>query len=295
VEVRKPTWTSSSFLLYAGGFLVLFSAVGALVYLSTQYGQGALVAWTLLPLGVLLAVALWFRRRDRWIAAGVFAVAAVSMWTTLWGELFDWWGWTPSDNSSGPFDGFNWSIWLIALMAFVGAMAALRRFRFPLLIVFVIEAVYYVVTDFISNGGSWSVVVTFFFGLAFFVTGLALDRGPRRPYGFWFHFAAAGNIGGALLYWWHSSEAQWSLLATVAVLYVFIGAAARRSIWAVYGFVGIVAAATHWTAEWTATPFSNVFAPPRFWVPPLVFGVVGFFVVALGLLVGRRERTPQSL
>ena len=55
--VRKPIWTSSSFLLYTGGFIVLFSATGALFYLATQYGQGALVAWTLIPLVVLVALA----------------------------------------------------------------------------------------------------------------------------------------------------------------------------------------------------------------------------------------------
>ena len=288
MEVRKPIWTSSSFLLYTGGFIVLFSAIGALAYLSSQYGKGALVAWTLLPLGVLLAVALAFHRRGRWIAAGVFAVGAVTLWGTLWGELFDWWGWT-NGNSNGPFDGFNWSVWLLALLVLIAALAALRRFRFPLLIIFVIESVYYVVTDFVSNGGSWSVVVTLFFGFAFALIGVTLDRGARRPYGFWFHFAAAGSIAGALLFWWHSSETDWALLTTAAVVYVGVAAVTRRSIWAVYGVAGILAGATHWTFEWTSAPFFSVFAPPRFWVPPLVFGVVGFFIVVLGLLVARRD------
>jgi hypothetical protein len=280
-------------LLYTGGFLVFFSAIGALVYLSTQYGQGELVAWTLLPLGVLFGVALGFQRLGWWIAAGVFAFAAVAVWGVLWGELFDWWGWTPS-NSSGPYDGFNWSIWLVALLVLVAALAALRRFRFPLLIIFVIESVYYVVTDLVSNGGNWTIVVTLLFGFAFLIIGLTLDRGPRRPYGFWYHFAAAGSIAGALFFWWHSSETDWALFATASVIYCLLGAATRRSIWAVYGVLGIIAAATHWTTEWTATPFLSAFAPPRFWVPPLVFGVVGFFIVLLGLLAGRRERSPQS-
>ena len=291
MDVRKPIWTSSSFLLYTGGFVVLFSAIGALFYLATQYGQGALVAWTLLPLGVLLAIALALQRRGWWIAAGVFAFAAVSMWGTLWGEMFKWWGWTPS-NSSGPFDGFNWSIWLLALLVLVAALAGLRRFRFPLLVIFVIESIYYVVTDFVSNGGNWSVVVTLMFGFLFLSIGVTLDRGRRRPYGFWYHFAAAGSIGGALLYWWHSSEADWALLATAAVVYVGVAAMTRRSIWAVYGVAGIVAAATHWIIEWTATPYTSSGAPPRLWVPPLVFGIVGLFIVLLGLFAARGDERP---
>jgi hypothetical protein len=292
VAVRKPIWTSSSFLLYTGGIVVLISALGALAYLSTQYGQGALVAWTLIPLAVLLAVALGLHRRGAWLPAGVFAFTAIGVWIVFLGELIDWWGWAPSGNA--PFDGFNWSVWLVALATLAAAVAALRVFRFPLLVIFVIESVYYVVTDLVSNGGSWSVVVTLLFGLAFLTIGLVRDRGPKRPYGFWYHFAAAAQIAAALLYWWHSGEAQWSLVATASVVYVLLGGATRRSIWAVYGVAGIIAAATHWTLEWTATPFFNAFQTPRFWVPPLVFGVVGFFIVLLGLVVARREQTAQS-
>ena len=185
MDVRKPIWTSSSFLLYTGGFIVLFSAAGSLAYLGTQYGQAALVAWTLLPLGVLLALALGFQRRGWWIAAGVFAFATVSIWGTFWGEVFDWWGWTPG-SSSGPFDGFNWSIWLLALLVLFAALAALRRFRFPLLIIFVIEAIYYIVTDFISSGASGRVLVML--ASASSCTGLRLRfwafwRGRCRPCG----------------------------------------------------------------------------------------------------------------
>jgi hypothetical protein len=36
--VPKPTCTSASFLLYAGGLTVLGSAIGALSFLSGEYG-----------------------------------------------------------------------------------------------------------------------------------------------------------------------------------------------------------------------------------------------------------------
>lgn len=289
MEVRKPAWSTSSFLLYAGGLTVLGSATGALGYLATQYGRGALVAWTLLPLGVLAAVAHWFRRRDEWVAAGLFAVAAVAMWAAFVGTLFDWWGWLPGGSTNGPFEGWNWGAWLLVALVIAAAAAALRIFRFPLLVVFVIEGVYYLVTDILSNGGNWTAVVTLLVGLAFLLAGVSLDGGHRRAYGFWYHLASGLTIGGALLYWWHSSETDWALVATTAVAYVAIAAGTRRSTWAVLGVIGFAAAATHWTIEWMGTGVPAVPGLDRAWVPSLVFGVVGFFFVLLGLLAGRRR------
>jgi hypothetical protein len=51
---------------------------------------------------------------------------------------------------------------------------------------------------------------------------------------------------------------------------------------------GFLTSAVHWTSEWTNTGLS-IFSSDRNWVPPLVFGVVGFFFVLLGLLIGRRH------
>src|SRR5205807_8939288 len=89
--VRKPIWTTSSFLLYAGGLTVLAAAIGALAYLSSQYGSGAYAAWTLLPLVVLYMVSFIFRARGEWIAAGVFAFVGLAMWASFVGALESWW------------------------------------------------------------------------------------------------------------------------------------------------------------------------------------------------------------
>jgi hypothetical protein len=286
--VRKPTWTSSSFLLYAGGLTVFFSANGALGFLAGEYSKGALVAWTLLQLVVLFAVAQWFKRRGEWIAAGLFAVAAVGMWIAFSGTLLNWWGWLPDDQND-PFSGWHWGTWLLLLLVIVAAAAALRAFRFPLLVVYVLSATYFLVVDILSGGGSWSAVLTLLFGLVYLGAGLTVDGGARRPYGFWLHLFAGLLIGGALLYWWHSSETDYALLATAGVVFVGIASRTGRSSWAVLGVGGFAAAATHWSNEWANSGFS-IFAPTRNWVPPLVFAVVGFFWVLLGLLVERRQR-----
>jgi hypothetical protein len=293
VEVRKPIWTSASFLLYAGGLAVGISALGSLAYLSTTYGKGALVAWSLLPLVVLLAVALFFRRRGAWIAGGVFAFTWVAAWVAFLGILFTWWGW--NDNSDNFFGGWHWVLWLIELMGIAAALVMRALFRFPLLVTYVLVGSWLLVTDIVSGGGNWSAVVTLLIGIGYLFVGLAVDGGLRRPYGFWWHLFSGLLIGGALLFWWHSSESDWALLATTSVVFILLAGATWRSTWAVLGVAGALAAATHWTIEWVAAGFS-IFAPDRTWVPFVVFAVLGFFFVVLGLYIGwRRQRREPAL
>jgi hypothetical protein len=272
---------------------VLTSAGASLAYLALHYGKGALTAWALLPLTVLLGVALVLRRRGAWIAAGVFAFGAVAMWAAFLGILFTWWGWDSNSTSNNAFDGWNWTLWLLLLLVIAAASAALRTFRFPLLFVYILWSIYLLVTDVISGGGTWSAIVTLFIGLVYLFVGMSVDGGPRNPYGFWWHLSAGLLIGGALLYWWHSSEADWALLATASVLFILLSGITWRSSWAVLGAIGLFAAATHWTIEWVNSGFS-IFAPDRSWVPMVVFAVVGFFFVLLGLYLDwrRRRREP---
>ena len=65
MDVRKPTWDSSSFLLYLGLFTIAGSMTGAYAYLAGRYGNVAFVGWTLLILAVLLLVAAGLRRGGR--------------------------------------------------------------------------------------------------------------------------------------------------------------------------------------------------------------------------------------
>jgi hypothetical protein len=289
VDVRKPTWTSSSFLLYLGALTVLSAAISALAYLSGQYGKGAYAAWTLLPLAVLYAVSFMFLRRGEWIAAGVFAFAGLTMLTAFVAAVEAWWGWLPKASGSA-FGGWHWGALLLVAIIFVGALVDLRIFRFPLLVLYATFTSWYFVTDLLSGGGSWSAVLTLGFGFLFLLVGTAVDRGPRRPYGFWVHVSAGLLTGGALLYWWHSGDTDWALVAASGVVFVGIAKGTGRSSWAVFGAGGFLAAFGHFSSEWAGQGFLSVLTPSRDWVPPLVFGCVGFFLVLLGLALGRGRR-----
>lgn len=293
MEVRKPIWTSSSFLLYAGGFAVLISALGSLAYLSSSYGEGALVAWSLLPLFVLLAVARFLRARGEWLAAGVFAFSWVAAWVAFLGLLFSWWGWT-GNTTTGFYRGWHWTLWAVEVLTIAVAIVVRRTFRFPLVSLYILVGVYLLVTDVISGGGNWSAVVTLAIGLVYLGVGVSVDGGLRRPYGFWWHLVSGLLVGGALLFWWHSSESDWALLATVSVVFMLIAGATRRSSWAVLGALGFLAASTHWTIEWVSGGLFSFTSPGHTWVPFVVLAVVGFLFVVVGLYLGRRHDRHAS-
>jgi hypothetical protein len=293
LEEQKPVWTTSSFLLYAGGLTILTAALAALGYLSGQYGDAAYAGWAALVLVVLYGLADRLRRRGRRTAAGVLAFASVIAWAAFVGALWTWFGWLhPSASTSGsPFHGFSVARLSLELLVIAAARDDRRRFGFPLIRVVSAVLGWVFVTDLISNGGDWSAVVTLLIGLAY----LAGASGSDEPSAFWTHLVGGVLIGGALLYWWHTTDWQWALICLAALAYVGIAQSTDRSSWAVLATVGLLAASVHFAVEWTHVNFhlTNLLGGGsvvggRFWVPSLVLAFTGFLLVALGLR-GRRR------
>jgi hypothetical protein len=288
MDVAKPRWTTASYLVYAGGLTVLVAALGALAYLSTQYGAAAYAGWAALVLVVLYGIAHALKRRDRWIAAGIFAFASVIAWASFVGALWSWFGWLHNSSSGSPFAGFSIARLSLELLVLLAVLDDMRRFRFPFIASIGVFVGWLFVTDLISGGGNWSAVVTLVVGLVYFAVGSASDK----PSSFWFHFAAGALIGGTFLYWGHSGDTSWALIAVASVVYILIADRTHRSSWAVFGTLGLFAAAAHFTAEWSSGTLSlspGVLSTFRGWVPSLVYAFVGFLLVALGLHARRRN------
>ena len=299
MQELKPTWTTSSFLVYAGGFTVLFAALASLGYLASQYGPGAFAGWAFLVLAVLYVLAHVFRLRGERVAAGVFAFVAVAAWAVFVGALWEWFGWL---NRS--FDSFSLGRLTLELLVLAAALDDQRRFGFPLLRLVSAVVAWIFVVDLLSSGGTWTVVVTLLMGLLFFLVAIASDR----PSAFWLHLVSGVLVGGSLLHWLHGANWQWWIVVVIALLYVGIAHATNRSSWAVLGALGLTFAATHFSIVWSRpsggfAPFTPGVRPlpptglrylelgvsERVWVALVVFAVLGFVLIALGLLAGRRR------
>jgi hypothetical protein len=292
MEVVVPRWSSSTVLVYAGGLTVLGSALGWLAWFSSRHGDAAFAAWALVVAAVLHGAAYAFLQRGHRLAAGVFAFTAVVGFAAFFAALFTWFGWLGRQGTSSSFRGFDTGRLAVELLTLAVAAVSLRTFRHPLGMLPVALVSWVFVTDLLSGGGDWSAVVSLLVGVVYLTWALSLDAGPRRPYGFWLHVAAGLTIGGSLLHFWSSGTLGWILICLGSLVYIRLAAGLGRSSWAVLGTVGLLLAASHFTLEWTSINvpfFGSEGHSARAWVPPLVFGLTGLLLVALGLRLGRRQ------
>jgi hypothetical protein len=297
MKVVRAGWTSASFLLYAGALMALAAAFGWLSVISSEHSQGAFAGWSVLFYAAAETIAFGLLARGRRLVAGLFAFVGVGLFAVMVGAFFSWFGWLSSKDT--PFGGFHWGDLGLELLTLLAALVAIRVFRFPLLALIAAGIGWFFVTDLLSSGGNWSTWVTFLVGITLFFVGLGLDGGDSRPYGFWVHAVAGLTVGGALLHWWHSSDAQWALIIIIALVFIAIGAGLRRSTYAAIGTVGLVLA----TGHYSVSPFfgfvgSSFYGEPSgrpaSWTVPVAYLCLGLFLVLLGMLFHRQRAEAES-
>lgn len=298
MDVVRARWTSSSFLLYAGAFVVLFAAIALLTWLAGEHSDGAFFGWTALVFAVLTTVALGFEAAGERVTAGLFAFVSLLMFSVWVGSFEDLIG--ILDAGDGPFEGFRWGLLLLDLVIIAASLILLARFRFPLLVLPAAFMSWFFLVDLVSGGGDWSAVVSIIVG--FFL--LLIGAGADRAYGFWVHVVAGLAIGGGFLYLWHSSAWEWILIGLIALFYFLLAGALDRSIYAVLGAIGLFLAWTYFVQRWTdaeiSTPlegdpgFSSGTGEANVWGAALLYALLGLFFVAVGLWLERR-RPPEPL
>ena len=310
VRAIKPVWKTSSFLVYTGGLTVLFGGLFALGYLYFEYrGGGARTAFALLILVVLWVIAEALRRAGTWVAAGIFAFTAVIAWGFFVGSAWHWFGWLDGWHSA--FQGWSLAHLSLEFLILIAALIDRRIWRFPFIGLISALVGWFFVTDFVSNGGWWTYVVTLVIGLAYLAAGSISDQ----PSAFWLHVVGGLLIGVPIYHWFSTSDFDFAVVLVVSVLFVLIAYATRRSSWAVFGTIGFFAATIHYIGsspaavagspfgfgggqECTSTGTGSICrsigpSVPALWAPALGFGLLGFWLVFLGLL-GRRRRAAAT-
>jgi len=303
----KPIWTAASFLVYTGGLTVLLGGLAALAYFSGSYGKGAKAGWALLILVILYGIAHALRIRKRPVAAGIFAFAAVIAWGAFIVLLFRWWGWNGVDAS---IKHWSWSRNAALLLILAAAWDDRRRFGFPFIRAISAILVWIFVIQLLPAGPNLTAAITLIVGLAYLLLGTI----QHKPSSFWLHLVGGLLIGGAILFWNHTSDGNFAFVLIVALAYVLLAYATRRSSWAVLGTIGFFIATIHYVvgsptalaegafglgasqtctatgsgpAVCTSWSRAGGISP---WSPALALGLLGFWLVLLGML-GRRRTT----
>jgi hypothetical protein len=294
VREIKPIWTSSTFLVYTGGLTVLIGgALVGLAYLATQFhGRGQITAWALLMLVALYAIAVLLLLAGRPIAAGIFAFSSVIAWIALLGVSFTWFGWT--NGSFGDFGRWSWSRLAFEILILIVALAVLRIFRFPFIALVSTIVGWVFVIDLVSAGGTWTQAVSFVIGLVYFLAGSV----SSKPSAYWLHLIGGLLVSVPLLIWCHTSTFDFAVIAFMSLVYVAVAHATRRSSWVFFGTIGFFIVTVHFLVGSPSGIAKDAVngQPPEIsaWSIPLGFGLLGFWLVFLGLL-GRRLREPVAV
>jgi hypothetical protein len=285
MDVVRARWSSSSFLMYAGAFVVLASAIGLLSTLGDDYSEAALFGWSALVLAVVAVATAVFDAMGHQVTAGLFAFVTVGIFAVFVGSFLD----LITLLDEGPFEGFDIGVLLLYLATTIAALILLARFHFPLLVLAAAVAGWFFVVDLVSNGGNWTAIVAILVGLCYLLAGAAADRW----YGFWLHVVAGLSIGGGFLYLWHTADWEWILIGLIALFYFLLAGALERSSYAVLGAIGLFAAWSHFVEDWTdeaaPNPLLGTGDIGNSVAQVLLYAVYGIALVVIGLWLERRK------
>src|SRR5215831_4172149 len=280
-------------LYYLGGMI----AIGAMSLFMTL-GWNALGGWggcfTAIVYGVLaLLLSHWFlEKKQAYIPAGIMATLAVVMvpLAIFAAQMaLGYWGEDKPYRDFHLYIDWRWIIMELGTLA-IGAIL-LWRYRFPFMLMPISVTLWYMSMDIVPflmqhedrYGYDWELrqLVSLWFGLAMTLLAFWVDLRSRfsRDYAFWLY------LFGVLMFWgglslMHSGSA-WDKLSYcgINVAMILIGTVLGRRVFAVFGGLGV--AFYLGDVSWRVFKDSLLF--------PFALTLVGFAIIALGVLWQRRE------
>ena len=293
-------WSSSAFLFYLGTVVALFAVLWLLGSLNGPDSDLGLVGWATLALAALVGVAEWLRRAELPILAGLAAFAGLIVFGAWVGSVVDWLGFGTGNSESFFQPEFEPSLLVIEALIVAVGLAAVRLFRFPLLMLPVALVTWYGLVDNISlltgdPDDDAHAVVAIVVGLLLVAAAVWLDRTDRAPYAFWPHVVGSVAVGGGILELLGNDDWAWALGGLISLGYIAAARAFGRSNYAVIGAIGVLAVGTYFIEQWysfISIPFffEGEGSDEATWKGPLGYILLGLLLVVLGLLVNRGTR-----
>jgi hypothetical protein len=308
VEDGRPRRTAAAPLLDTQNVFWYFGALAgtaACIALAGQVPESARGLWILLVSLAFLAaygVGVVALQRAGWlVSAGVLAATAVTF-VPIAGAAFERLvGITSThahlespvivagDGGPAPLgvqggDTFSGSAFVLALLTVVAGLVVYRLVRYAYVFLWVavaaLVATQILVPAFDAHpGADGRFDAALATGILFVILGLLLDANDLRRQAFWWHVVALAAVTSALAYHTGFHRSGWwiaDLAAGLAALAV--AAVVERATFAFFGLLGLYAPFVHWSGDW----FGNVGTA-------LALAVVGFSILALGILVQREQ------
>jgi hypothetical protein len=295
----KPTFTGSNFLLYLGSLVMLFSSYGLVVTIDATKGDGPAFGWSLALILVLMALVAGFYHESHYVSGGLLAFV-IAAFTPVWMVTLERWLGYWDSGSAGFHTAFQGSWFLVELVTVAVALVALIATRFPLLGLVLAASIWYTATDNVigvflnsSSGGNPKAGVAIIVGLVMMGIAVFADETPYRLASFWLHLIGLTSFAGGIVYNWHDHDIGWVGIIALSVVALAVSIVLKRSVYGVFGAIGLLYGAIHFINQWISQGFSVSLGGANRggdWKPWFTYVLVGLGLMVVGLIVGEAER-----
>lgn len=287
-----PSFRPSHILYYLGGLV----ATGALTLFMTlgweRFGAAGLLLIALVYCAVAIAITESLSRRGLRIPAGCIAVLAIATVPLAVYAIQNLLGFWPEDHKYSGYRDYHYRIdwrWILMELATLAAAAiALRRYRFPFLVLPVAVTLWYMsmdLTPFLFGGIAFfsdqAKVVSLCFGLGMIAFALLVDARSRdtADFAFWLYVFGVMTFWGGLSGLDSNSEVGKLVYCMLNVAMIAVGAALSRRVFAVFGGIGVAGYLAHLS--------HSVFKDSMLF--PIALTAIGLAIVGCGIAWQRNE------
>ncbi len=279
-------------VLYYLGAMIVVVAMGWFLGISWErFGSGAVLSITLayMLLFFIVGAALW-RREDLKIPGGILMTTAVCLIPLAVYSFQKWTGWWTAGEPGQHSNFLSWvqgGWFAMEIATVIGGCLVLYFYRFPFLTAPIycalwvmsmdVTPLFFGNSDSIWENGSW---VSLAFGFALLITAYLTDLRARRDFAFW------GYLFGVIAFWSglslieFPSEFDKFLYCLVNVGMVLLSVLLQRSVFLVFGAIGIL--------SYITALFGRYFAESTWF--PLLLSLVGILVIFIGIMYHKNRQ-----